>query len=105
MIHLTESAKNQIQKMAETDNQSSMRLAVRGGGCAGMMYDMQWDEPTDKDKVAQITESIKLVIDPKSYLFLLGTTIDYQESLLNKGFVFENPNASGGCGCGTSFSV
>ena len=83
----------------------ALRLGVLGGGCSGLSYQFKFDtkeRPTDK--VFEF-DGVKIVVDPKSLLFLHGMTLDYKESLLQSGFVFENPNAQKSCGCGTSFSA
>ena len=80
-----------------------LRLGVLGGGCSGLSYQFKFDrQPRPKDKVFEY-DGVKVFVDPKSYLYLHGLTLDYQESLLQSGFVFENPNAKKTCGCGTSF--
>ncbi|MFQ5653931.1 MAG: HesB/IscA family protein [Planctomycetota bacterium] len=108
MIEVTESAASEIQRLIEEQNRgegAGLRLYVQGGGCAGMSYGMDFEEePKENDKVFEI-EGVRIFVDPKSYLFLNGVTMDFKESLMGRGFVFENPNASGSCGCGTSFSV
>ena len=77
-----------------------IKLGVKNGGCAGMAYTMDYlDEFSDYDECIDI-EGIKLVIDPKAILFLLGTEMDYQESTLDSGFIFNNPNQTDACGCG-----
>ena len=82
-----------------------LRLGVLGGGCSGLSYQFKFDtkqRPTDK--VFEF-DGVKVVVDPKSLLYLHGMTLDYKESLMYSGFVFENPNAQKSCGCGTSFSA
>jgi len=82
-----------------------LRLGVLGGGCSGLSYQFKFDakeRPTDK---VFTFDGVKIVVDPKSLLYLHGMTLDYKESLLQSGFVFENPNAQKNCGCGTSFSA
>ena len=108
MIRVTESAGHEIARLidAEPSGESGgLRLFVKGGGCSGMLYDMKIVEgPEEKDKVFEVG-GVRVFVDPKSYLFLNGTIVDFKESLMGRGFVFENPNASNSCGCGTSFSV
>ena len=83
----------------------SLRVAVKGGGCSGLTYDLNVDsEPRDNDKVIE-QHGVTIMVDKKSYIFLAGTTLDYSGGLNGKGFVFYNPNAKTTCGCGTSFSV
>ena len=84
----------------------AVRLGVEGGGCSGFSYAMNFDEegPTDKDEVLNL-DGIKFYVDRKSVLYLEGIIVDFHEDLMQRGFVFKNPNATGTCGCGQSFSV
>lgn len=107
MIEVTDSAKNKaIQLMAEEGKpEHFIRVGVKGGGCSGLMYDLTFDNAiTDDDKELE-SNGIKVVVDKKSYLYLVGTTLDYSGGLNGKGFVFVNPNANRTCGCGESFSL
>ncbi|MGE4619516.1 MAG: iron-sulfur cluster assembly accessory protein [Planctomycetota bacterium] len=108
MIHVTETASLEIQRLVQekdSDEKGGLRLYVQGGGCAGMSYGMDIvAEAGEKDRVFEVGGA-RVIVDPKSWLFLNGTTVDFKESLMGRGFVFENPNASGSCGCGTSFSM
>ena len=108
MIDVTETAEAEIKRPIESHDlpeKGGLRLFVKGGGCSGMSYGMEVvDGPTGKDKIFDV-QGVQVYIDPKSYLFLSGITMDFKESLMGRGFVFENPNAKGSCGCGTSFSV
>ena len=108
MIEITESASRELQRIMEQEEHpegSALRLYVQGGGCAGMSYGMKFEqEPTAADRTFE-SNGVTIYLDPKSYLFLKGIRMDFKESLMGRGFVFENPNASGSCGCGTSFSV
>ena len=82
-----------------------LRLGVRGGGCSGFAYVIEFaDETTPRDLVGEL-EGLKVVVDPKSLVFLNGSTLDYETRLMSHGFKFINPNESAGCGCGESFSV
>lgn len=107
MIEVTEVAKNKaIQLMAE-DNKAGfhIRVGVEGGGCSGLMYNLTFDDTiTDDDKELE-SNGIKVIVDKKSYLYLVGTTLDYSGGLNGKGFIFVNPNAERTCGCGESFSL
>jgi iron-sulfur cluster assembly protein len=83
----------------------ALRLGVLGGGCSGLSYQFKFDakeRPTDR---VFLFDGVKIVVDPKSLLYLHGLTLDYKESLMQSGFVFENPNAQKSCGCGSSFSA
>ena len=82
-----------------------LRVAVKGGGCSGMTYDLDiTDQERDTDKVVE-QFGVKVMVDKKSYIYLVGTELDFSDGLNGKGFVFSNPNATKSCGCGTSFSV
>ncbi|MBA4684433.1 MAG: iron-sulfur cluster assembly accessory protein [Planctomycetes bacterium] len=108
MIHVTEAAGKEISRLTsekQVGEEGGLRLFVQGGGCAGMSYGMDVIEKAgEKDRVFEV-EGARVFVDPKSWLFLNGTTVDFKESLMGRGFVFENPNANGACGCGTSFSI
>jgi len=83
----------------------TLRLGVKGGGCSGMSYVLAFDEkPRGDDKVFEIS-GITLQIDPKSLFYLSGTTLDFSDGLSGRGFVFNNPNATRTCGCGSSFGA
>jgi iron-sulfur cluster assembly protein len=85
--------------------QGGLRLGVLGGGCTGLSYQFKFDTtPRPNDKVFDF-DGVQIFIDPKSILYLNGMTLDYKESLMQSGFVFENPNAKKSCGCGTSFAA
>jgi len=109
MITITENAAKEVQRIKTADPanaQSNLRVKVIGGGCSGMSYKIDFDPEgaTEKDKIFE-EHGVKVVVDAKSYLFLKGTTLDFSGGLNGKGFVFNNPNASRSCGCGSSFSV
>ncbi len=111
-IKITERAvselKTLMQQEVEQNRMSAkavLRLMVVGGGCSGFSYKMGFDENvTPEDRIEEVGQ-VKVVVDPKSYLYLSGTEVDFQDGLAGRGFVFQNPNASGQCGCGSSFSV
>jgi iron-sulfur cluster assembly protein len=107
MINITESAKNQAIKLMQEDGkpEAFIRVGVQGGGCSGLMYELDFDtELKETDKVFE-AEGVKIVVDKKSFLYLVGTTLDFSGGLNGKGFVFVNPNADRTCGCGESFSI
>ena len=108
MITITDSAAKEIRRIIsdqELPDGTALRLYVQAGGCAGMSYGMDFEkDPKDNDKVFD-SNDVRIFMDPKSYLFLNEIVVDFKESLMGRGFVFENPNASGACGCGTSFAV
>lgn len=98
-----------IQKIRQTFEkmgvQGGLRLGVLGGGCSGLSYQFKFDtKPRERDKVFDY-EGVQVYVDPKSLLYLHGLTLDYKETLMQSGFVFENPNAKKNCGCGTSFAA
>ena len=107
MIQVTENAKKRALSLMEEDDKTNsfIRVGVKGGGCSGLMYELSFDnELSDGDKEFE-DNGIKVVVDKKSYLYLIGTTLDYSGGLNGKGFVFINPNADRTCGCGESFSL
>ena len=107
MIQLTEKAIGRIRQVfvKQGVEGGGLRLGVQGGGCSGMSYLIRF-EPKQRpsDRVFDF-EGVKVFVDPKSLIYLEGMTLDYRESLMQSGFVFENPNAKKSCGCGTSFSA
>ena len=105
-IDFTEEANKQIIKiLSEQGRNSYFRISVQGGGCSGLMYELDFDgEIKDDDKIFE-DKGVKILVDKKSILYLLGTTLDFSDGLNGKGFVFNNPNASRTCGCGESFAV
>jgi iron-sulfur cluster assembly protein len=108
MIQITENAANQIRKMLAKRNlgESGLRVALKAGGCSGYEYVFGWEgSPRDTDAVFEGPGGSKVFIDPKSLQLLTGTELDYDTSLLSKGFVLNNPNAKSTCGCGLSFSA
>ncbi len=108
MITVTESAKQHAQELIAKENKapdSFIRVGVDGGGCSGLSYKLEFDtEIRENDQVFE-DKGIKIVVDKKSFLYLVGTELDYTGGLNGKGFVFNNPNASRTCGCGDSFAV
>lgn len=106
-LSLGDSAVERLRKLlAERGTPSTgLRIQVKGGGCSGLQYDMSWaEQPKERDKVFE-REGVRLFVDPKSYIYLVGTVLEYQESLMESGFKLVNPNAKQTCGCGTSFSA
>lgn len=107
MINLTEKAIAKIkdlmrQQQVET---GGLRVGVIGGGCSGLSYRLDFEtQARPHDKVEEV-EGVKVFVDPKSYLYLNGMTLDFTDGLDGRGFVFVNPNAISTCGCGSSFSV
>jgi len=108
-IHLTERAARQIRALLEKEGVSpehgGLRVGVQGGGCSGLSYAMRLDtQARDRDKVFE-EHGARIFVDPKSFLYLNGTTLEYEETLMRQGFVFQNPNAERNCGCGSSFTA
>ncbi|PTL82699.1 iron-sulfur cluster assembly accessory protein [Vitiosangium sp. GDMCC 1.1324] len=106
-ITLHDTAVEQLKKLlAERQTpEAGLRVAVRGGGCSGLAYVMEWAEkPREKDKIFE-RDGVRVFVDPKSYLYLLGTEIAYESTLMASGFKLNNPNVKSACGCGESFSV
>ena len=84
--------------------QGGLRLGVQGGGCSGLSYVIRFDtQPRERDRVFQY-DDVRVFIDPKSFIYLHGMTLEWEDTLMHQGFVFQNPNAQKSCGCGTSFS-
>lgn len=108
MITISDKAKEKIFEIRKLENHTTnhnIRVSVKGGGCSGLMYDLNFDSSiAEKDQVFE-DKGIKILVDKKSLLYLLGTTLDFSDGLNGKGFQFVNPNATRTCGCGESFSV
>lgn len=107
MVQLTPTAVNKIKTMADKEqlNGYGVRVMVVGGGCSGFSYDLDFENvEKDGDQVFEF-EALKVYVDPMSYQYLEGTTVDYVESFAFSGFHFENPKATRKCGCGSSFAV
>ena len=108
MITVTENAKNHALNLIKEENRPAdtfIRVGVDGGGCSGLSYRLEFDnQKKDGDQMFE-DKGIKIVVDRKSFLYLVGTELEYTGGLNGKGFVFNNPNASRTCGCGESFSV
>jgi len=106
-MHLTEAAVSQVKKLMQEQSLQNvvLRMGVKGGGCSGLSYSLEFDtEVRPHDKTFDV-DGIKVALDAKSYLYLIGTTLDYVTQGLTGGFTFVNPKAKSTCGCGTSFSV
>lgn len=104
MITLTKAAANKIEDLLRTKEETGVRAGIKGGGCSGFTYKLQFDFQIDSDHVIE-SHGIKVFVDSKSYLYLMGTEIDFVDNLNQSGFKFVNPNAKRTCGCGESFSV
>jgi iron-sulfur cluster assembly protein len=108
VITLTERAVKELKRIVTDQHlppETVLRVGVKGGGCSGFSYTLGFDDAVhEEDQVAEL-EGFRVVCDPKSFLYLSGTQVDFEESLMGRGFKFGNPNASKTCGCGESFSV
>jgi iron-sulfur cluster assembly protein len=107
VMTLTKAAAARVRElMAGADNSARiLKLGVKNGGCAGMAYTMQFaDAPAKGDEIVE-QQGVRLVIDPKAILFLLGTQMDFRNDKLSSGFVFNNPNQTSACGCGESVEI
>jgi iron-sulfur cluster assembly protein len=109
MIQVTEKAAAKIRELLEKEGVSAdsggLRIGVQGGGCSGLSYAMRLEtQARDRDKVFEAFGA-RVFVDPKSFLFLNDVTLDYREELMRRGFVFENPQATRSCGCGSSFTA
>ncbi len=109
VIHLTEKAAKKIIALLEKDGvpaqSGGLRVGVQGGGCSGLSYAMRLDtQARDRDKIFE-EFGARIFVDAKSLLYLSGTTLEYEETLMRQGFVFQNPNAARNCGCGSSFTA
>jgi iron-sulfur cluster assembly protein len=108
MIEVTDKAKERIIELRTEEQKSDdhhIRVAVKGGGCSGLMYDLFFDDKIiDGDQVFE-DKGVKVLVDKKSLLYLLGTKLDFSDGLNGKGFQFVNPNATRTCGCGESFAI
>lgn len=106
LVSATDAAVQQLKKLLEGEPESvtGVRMAVKGGGCSGLSYVLDFDRQRDGDNVVE-QDGVTFYMDRKSTIYLKGIQLDFKEGLNGKGFVFQNPNASSTCGCGESFSV
>ena len=108
-IQVTEKAiakiRSAMAKESISPEQGGLRLGVQGGGCSGLSYNIRFDtQPRERDRIFQF-DDVRVFVDPKSFIYLHGMVLDYQETLMQQGFVFVNPNSTKSCGCGSSFSA
>ena len=108
-VHVTANAVKRIRvilaKEGISTEEGGLRLGVKGGGCSGLSYAIAFDShPRERDRIFTF-DGVRVFIDPKSFVYLNGMTLDYEETLMRQGFNFINPNSARSCGCGTSFSV
>jgi len=107
-LQLTERAIKRVRaamaKEGVSPEEGGLRLGVMGGGCSGLSYSIKFDsQPRERDRIYEF-DGVRVFVDPKSFLYLHGMTLDYEETLMRQGFNFINPNSSRSCGCGSSFS-
>ncbi|WP_036381175.1 iron-sulfur cluster assembly accessory protein [Muricauda sp. MAR_2010_75] len=109
MIKVSETAKQKVVSLMTEEGYDAstdfVRVGVKSGGCSGLSYELKFDKTAaDTDKVFE-DNAVRIIVDKKSFLYLVGTTLEYSGGLNGKGFVFNNPNAQRTCGCGESFSL
>jgi iron-sulfur cluster assembly protein len=108
MITVTEKAKEKLIDLRVSENKDAsyfVRVGVAGGGCSGLTYELNFDNEIKPDDKVFEDKGVKIVCDKKSFLYLVGTQLEFSDGLNGKGFLFNNPNASRTCGCGESFAV
>ena len=107
MITVTDAAKKQALRLMDDEGKSGLfiRVGVAGGGCSGLTYQLTFDHEEKEEDKSFEDNGIRVVVDKRSFLYLIGMTLDFSGGLNGKGFVFQNPNADRTCGCGESFSV
>lgn len=104
---ITDAAVVRLRKLLDERGtpEAGLRISVKGGGCSGLTYALEWTEkPRERDKIAE-REGVRVFIDAKSYLYLMGTELDYAETMMSSGFKLNNPNVKSACGCGESFTI
>ena len=109
MIKVSDTAKQKVVSLMTEDGYDAatdfVRVGVKSGGCSGLSYELKFDKTaSDTDKIFE-DNNVRIIVDKKSFLYLVGTTLEYSGGLNGKGFVFNNPNAQRTCGCGESFSL
>ncbi|MCL4147795.1 UNVERIFIED_CONTAM: hypothetical protein GTU68_036160 [Idotea baltica] len=109
MIKVSETAKKKVIELMQDDGynptEDFVRVGVKSGGCSGLSYDLKFDKVSLEEDKVFVDNDIKIIVDKKSFLYLIGTTLEYSGGLNGTGFVFNNPNANRTCGCGESFSL
>lgn len=109
MIKVSDIAKKKVVEMMNDDGYNAttdyVRVGVKSGGCSGLSYDLKFDKNQEEEDKVFEDNGVKIIVDKKSFLYLIGTTLEYSGGLNGTGFVFNNPNASRTCGCGESFSL
>ncbi|SFZ89730.1 iron-sulfur cluster assembly protein [Flaviramulus basaltis] len=109
MIKVSETAKKKVIELMQDDGYNPttdfVRVGVKSGGCSGLSYDLKFDKENQEGDKVFVDNDVKIIVDKKSFLYLIGTTLEYSGGLNGTGFVFNNPNANRTCGCGESFSL
>ena len=108
VVTVTEAAAQQIKRLLDTEGKTethALRMKVIGGGCSGLQYQLMFDDSEREDDTEVAESGVRVRVDEKSALYLVGTTLDYVDSLMESGFKIENPNATNTCGCGSSFGA
>ncbi len=107
VMRLTDAAATRIRELTERADHpiAGLRVGVKNGGCAGMSYTMEWAETAGPHDEVVEDKGVRVLVDPKAVLFLLGTRMDFRTDKLSSGFVFENPNQTSACGCGESVAI
>ena len=109
MIKVSDTAKKKVVQLMTDDGFDAtndfVRVGVKSGGCSGLSYDLTFDNKKEENDKVFEENDVKIIVDKKSFLYLVGTTLEYSGGLNGKGFVFNNPNANRTCGCGESFSL
>lgn len=109
MIKVSETAKKKVIELMQEDGFNPttdfVRVGVKSGGCSGLSYDLKFDKENQEEDKVFVDNDVKIIVDKKSFLYLIGTTLEYSGGLNGSGFVFNNPNANRTCGCGESFSL
>ena len=109
MIKVSDTAKKKVIELMSDDGYDAsldyVRVGVKSGGCSGLSYDLKFDKSQEEDDKVFEDNGVKIIVDKKSFLYLIGTTLEYSGGLNGTGFVFNNPNANRTCGCGESFSL
>ena len=109
MIKVSDTARNKVVQLMQEDgfdpDAHFVRVGVKSGGCSGLSYDLKFDQEQSEDDKVFEDNGVRIIVDKKSFLYLVGTTLEYSGGLNGSGFVFNNPNANRTCGCGESFSL
>jgi iron-sulfur cluster assembly protein len=108
VVSITEAAAQQIKRLLDQEGKletHALRMKVVGGGCSGLQYQLAFDDQVRENDAEVEAAGVRLVVDEKSALYLVGTTLDYVDTLMESGFTIKNPNAKSTCGCGQSFGA